>query len=151
VSRSHVLLSSTRSCSYATRSPPRSTSLFRRSLWSCCGDYSPSAISRLVFITHNLALVRSIAQTVVVLAAGTVVESGPSETCDRRTRATPYTARLMEDVPELLAGRWPTPDRGCAVATVRTETARLKGQLRRLAGEGQEERWRGCRPALVGL
>ena len=33
----------------------------------------------MIFVTHNLALVRSIAQNVVVVAAGNVVESGPVE------------------------------------------------------------------------
>jgi peptide/nickel transport system ATP-binding protein len=56
----------------------------------------------LLFITHNLALVRSIAQAVVVLRDGAVVESGPVEQVLDRP-ADPYTARLMEDVPKLHA------------------------------------------------
>jgi peptide/nickel transport system ATP-binding protein len=55
----------------------------------------------MIFITHNLALVRSIAQSVVVLLDGAVVESGPVERVLDRP-ADPYTARLMEDVPKLL-------------------------------------------------
>ena len=56
----------------------------------------------MIFITHNLALVRSIAQSVVVLRDGAVVESGPvGQVLDRP--ADPYTARLMEDVPKLAA------------------------------------------------
>jgi peptide/nickel transport system ATP-binding protein len=55
----------------------------------------------MIFITHNLALVRSIAQSVVVLRDGAVVESGPVEHVLDRP-ADPYTARLMEDVPKLL-------------------------------------------------
>lgn len=54
----------------------------------------------LVFITHNLALVRSIAQEVVVIHEGRVVETGPTE----RVLAEPedtYTKRLLEDVPKL--------------------------------------------------
>lgn len=54
----------------------------------------------LVFITHNLALVRSIAQSVVVLSKGRVVESGPVERVFERPED-PYTVRLMEDVPKL--------------------------------------------------
>jgi peptide/nickel transport system ATP-binding protein len=54
----------------------------------------------MIFITHNLALVRSIAQSAVVLCAGAVAESGPVEQV--LTRPTdPYTIRLMEDVPKL--------------------------------------------------
>jgi len=54
----------------------------------------------MVFITHNLALMRSIAQSVVVLRNGTVVESGPVEQVLEHP-ADPYTVRLMEDVPKL--------------------------------------------------
>jgi peptide/nickel transport system ATP-binding protein len=54
----------------------------------------------MVFITHNLALMRSIAQSVVVLRAGAVVESGPVEQVLEHP-ADPYTVRLMEDVPRL--------------------------------------------------
>jgi peptide/nickel transport system ATP-binding protein len=56
----------------------------------------------MIFITHNLALVRSIAQSVVVLRNGAVVESGPVEQVLDRP-ADPYTARLMADVPRLPA------------------------------------------------
>ncbi len=59
----------------------------------------------MIFITHNLALVRSIAQSAVVLRAGTVAESGPVEQILSRP-ADPYTIRLMEDVPKL-AGAFP--------------------------------------------
>ena len=54
----------------------------------------------MIFITHNLALVRSIAQTVVVLADGTVIETGPVEDVLEHPQE-PYTVRLMEDVPKL--------------------------------------------------
>ena len=54
----------------------------------------------MIFITHNLALVRSIAQAAVVLHAGAVAESGPVEQILTRP-ANPYTIRLMEDVPKL--------------------------------------------------
>jgi peptide/nickel transport system ATP-binding protein len=53
-----------------------------------------------VFITHNLALVRSIAQSAVVLRAGAVVEAGPVDQVLGHP-ADPYTARLMADVPNL--------------------------------------------------
>jgi peptide/nickel transport system ATP-binding protein len=54
----------------------------------------------MIFITHNLALVRSIAQSAVVLCDGAVAESGPVEQVLERP-ASPYTIRLMEDVPKL--------------------------------------------------
>ncbi len=54
----------------------------------------------MIFITHNLALVRSVAQSAVVLRHGRIVEAGPA----RQVLASPaseYTARLMADVPRL--------------------------------------------------
>jgi len=66
----------------------------------------------LLFITHNLALVRSIAQTVTVLSEGKVVESGPVQRVFERPE-NPYTIRLMEDVPKVVRGgqqsRLPAP------------------------------------------
>jgi peptide/nickel transport system ATP-binding protein len=56
----------------------------------------------MIFITHNLALVRSVAQSAVVLRDGAVVESGPVEQILERP-ADPYTVRLMADVPKLAA------------------------------------------------
>jgi peptide/nickel transport system ATP-binding protein len=54
----------------------------------------------MIFITHNLALVRSIAQSAVVLYQGAVAESGPVEQILEHP-ADPYTQRLMDDVPKL--------------------------------------------------
>jgi peptide/nickel transport system ATP-binding protein len=54
----------------------------------------------MVFITHNLALVRAIAQTVVVLSVGRVVEQGTvAQVLDEPTDD--YTVRLLADVPRL--------------------------------------------------
>jgi peptide/nickel transport system ATP-binding protein len=54
----------------------------------------------MVFITHNLALVRSVAQTAVVLRQGEIVEAGPVEQVLAHP-ASDYTARLMTDIPKL--------------------------------------------------
>jgi peptide/nickel transport system ATP-binding protein len=54
----------------------------------------------MIFITHNLALVRCIAQSAVVLCDGAVVEAGPVEQILEHPKD-PYTARLMADVPKL--------------------------------------------------
>lgn len=54
----------------------------------------------MLFITHNLALVRSIAQTAVVLCEGRIVEIGSVEQVLEHPRD-PYTVRLIEDVPKL--------------------------------------------------
>jgi peptide/nickel transport system ATP-binding protein len=54
----------------------------------------------MVFITHNLAVVRSIAQHVIVLEQGKVVEAGPvDEVLDHPQH--PYTCQLLEDLPRL--------------------------------------------------
>jgi peptide/nickel transport system ATP-binding protein len=54
----------------------------------------------MIFITHNLALVRSIAQSVVVLHEGAVAEAGlVGQVLEHPV--TPYTQRLVEDVPKL--------------------------------------------------
>jgi peptide/nickel transport system ATP-binding protein len=76
----------------------------------------------MIFITHNLALVRSIAQFAVVLREGAVVESGPVEQVLEHP-ADPYTSQLMEDVPKLTGVGWLTPP----------------GALRSPAGEAPEE------------
>jgi peptide/nickel transport system ATP-binding protein len=54
----------------------------------------------MIFITHNLALVRSIAQSAVVLSQGRVVETGPIEQILAHP-ADSYTQRLMADAPKL--------------------------------------------------
>ena len=54
----------------------------------------------MLFITHNLALVRNVAQFTVVLRQGEIVEAGAAD----QVLATPrsrYTAQLMADVPRL--------------------------------------------------
>jgi len=58
----------------------------------------------MIFITHNLALVRSIADTAVVLRDGEVVESGPVDQV-LENPTDPYTAALIKDVP-VLASDW---------------------------------------------
>jgi peptide/nickel transport system ATP-binding protein len=54
----------------------------------------------MIFITHNLALVRSIAQSAVVLCRGSVVEAGLVEQILEHPTH-PYTVQLVEDVPKL--------------------------------------------------
>jgi peptide/nickel transport system ATP-binding protein len=54
----------------------------------------------LLFITHNLAVVRSLAQDVVVVEDGHVVEHGATETV-LTAPAHPYTQKLLADLPDL--------------------------------------------------
>jgi len=58
----------------------------------------------MIFITHNLALVRSIADAAVVLRDGEVVESGPVDQVLEHPKD-PYTAALIKDVPALASRR----------------------------------------------
>jgi peptide/nickel transport system ATP-binding protein len=55
----------------------------------------------MVFITHNLALVRSVAESAVVLCQGAVVEAGSAEQILTQPSCQ-YTARLLDDVPKLV-------------------------------------------------
>jgi peptide/nickel transport system ATP-binding protein len=54
----------------------------------------------ILFVTHNIALVRTIAERVLVLDKGSVVEDGTViEVLDRPQN--PYTQSLIEDTPNL--------------------------------------------------
>lgn len=79
-----------------------------------------------VYVTHDLAVVDTIADRVAVMYAGRIVESGVREYVFRRP-AHPYTALLLESVPRLsvrrqlvgIAGTAPAPGarpRGCFFA-----------------------------------
>jgi peptide/nickel transport system ATP-binding protein len=54
----------------------------------------------MIFITHNLALVRTVAQTAVVLRHGQLVEAGPAAQILAEP-ASGYTAQLLADSPRL--------------------------------------------------
>jgi peptide/nickel transport system ATP-binding protein len=54
----------------------------------------------MIFITHNLALVRSIAQYAVVLRDGKIAESGPAQEILEHPSDS-YTRRLVADMPKL--------------------------------------------------
>ena len=56
----------------------------------------------ILFVTHDLALVRSIADRVIVLERGAVVETGTVERVIGRPQQ-PYTRALVADTPALAA------------------------------------------------
>jgi peptide/nickel transport system ATP-binding protein len=58
----------------------------------------------ILFVTHNLPLVRTVAQRVLVMQDGRVVESGEVASV-LGDPVDPYTRRLIEDAPEADAER----------------------------------------------
>jgi peptide/nickel transport system ATP-binding protein len=78
-----------------------------------------------IFVSHDLAVVRAIADRIAVLYAGRIVEIGPADQVCTRPRH-PYTRALLAAVLEPgappariappLPERGATPDRGCAFA-----------------------------------
>lgn len=64
----------------------------------------------ILFVTHNLALVRSFADRVVVLHDGVVVEAGTAEQLFESPNA-PYTQQLLNDTPSLSAATAESPRR----------------------------------------
>jgi oligopeptide/dipeptide ABC transporter ATP-binding protein len=57
----------------------------------------------MLLITHNLAIAASLAQRIVVMYAGQVVEAGPSRAIIAAPRH-PYTKALLHAVPKLRGG-----------------------------------------------
>jgi peptide/nickel transport system ATP-binding protein len=56
----------------------------------------------LLFVTHNLALIRTLSQEVAVMSEGRIVEHGAVDTVLDRPQAQ-YTKRLLSDTPSLEA------------------------------------------------
>ena len=65
-----------------------------------------------LFISHNLAVVRHMADRLGVMYLGRIVEQGPAESIFRTPRH-PYTRSLLDAIPDLDQGGRPrTPVRG---------------------------------------
>jgi peptide/nickel transport system ATP-binding protein len=87
----------------------------------------------MIFITHNLALVRNIAQSAVVLCNGIVVEAGPVEQVLEHP-ADPYTVRLIRDVPKLAVAGLPGGPPGQIRSAVRIQPASQPADSQPAAG-----------------
>jgi len=117
----------------------------------------------LVFISHDLRLVRQLCSRIAVMFLGKVVESGPTEEVCARPRH-PYTRALLASVPELgsdrehrtralLAGDPPSPispPSGCRFRT-RCEFVRDRciEVVPELAGSGTDHLWACHFPLLA--
>lgn len=65
----------------------------------------------LLFITHDLSLVKSICDRVLVMYLGSIVESAPAEDLFRAPKH-PYTRALLDSIPTLDRNRRPKPLQG---------------------------------------
>ena len=75
-------------------------------------DETRNAGSGLVLVSHDVSVVRAVADTVIVMYGGRVLESGPVDAVLSRPRV-PYTAALLESTPTLDPER-----RGLPLATI---------------------------------
>ena len=71
----------------------------------------------MLFISHDLAVVRSISDGVLVLRDGEIVEHADRETLFDNPTAD-YSRELLDAVPDLHAGDYPAWDEAAPAATV---------------------------------
>src|SRR6266568_7587738 len=89
---------STRNSSSATSRFPRSTSRSARRSSICWKEMKAHYGLTLLFIAHDLAVVKAVSDRVAVMYLGRLCEVGPSEPLFARP-AHPYTALLIEAIP----------------------------------------------------
>lgn len=117
----------------------------------------------MVFISHDLAVVRGFADRVVVLYLGRVVEEGPVDEVFEHPRH-PYTRALLSAVPSLQQAPGATPvqlsrelqesdaDQGCPLAPrcpFATDRCRIEVQQLQTFGRSQVACWRADDPAIT--
>ena len=74
----------------------------------------------ILFITHDLGVVAEMADRVVVMYAGRVVEEGDVRDIFARPRM-PYTRALMRSIPRLDRTRWSSASAWRRIAGIRAE------------------------------
>ena len=91
-----------RRCSCATRSPRALDVSVQAAIVDLIAELQREMQLGLLFVTHNLALIRTIAEEVAVMSGGRIVEYGPvDEVLD--SPQDPYTKSLLADTPSLEA------------------------------------------------
>ncbi|MDH6127514.1 dipeptide/oligopeptide/nickel ABC transporter permease/ATP-binding protein [Kitasatospora sp. GP82] len=76
----------------------------QRQITELLSDVRRDTSAAVLFISHDVALVAGLCERVLVMYAGTVVESLPADRLATATRH-PYTRALVESVPDLTADR----------------------------------------------
>jgi ABC-type oligopeptide transport system ATPase subunit len=84
----------------STSRPRRSTCRCRRRCSTSCGDLQDEFGLTYLFISHDLAVVRHMADNVGVLHNGVLVEEGPVDEIFDNPRAD-YTRMLLDAVPDI--------------------------------------------------
>ena len=87
-----------RACSSPTSRPPHSTSRPRPRSWSCSPTSGARSGSALLLVTHDLGVVAGLADRVVVMYAGRIVEEGTVDDVFTAPRH-PYTRGLLAAIP----------------------------------------------------
>ena len=102
--------------------------------------------SSMMFISHDLGVIRAVSDELVVMYAGVVVESGPTQDVMARP-AHPYTAALIEALPRLIiekrlprpiAGHLPAPDRKPAGCVFSDRCSKVQESCRQTLPEATE-------------